>query len=285
MKNKYFSSASSTTSPTSLPAEQPTAQAPSKKRFGKKTVITIAAIATIAVILAAVLLVPQGNAAVISLGVQYSAGEKLTYNVTSSISTQNGNSSYNLSTQSTLTVDVVSFDGETYTLNYTSTSSGAGYSLTTSQVIEVKTSEMVTVLALLPVGLQLSSVNANSSSPALAAVFNESQAKVGDTWQIPLNTDSSSTQAENLTVTFKDIQDLTVQAGTYKVFRIDFSTNAQGSQSSLGNLNLDLAGQSYLEYGTCKQIQSNLQLTLQVGNNNASMVDSFTSTLTQDQNP
>jgi hypothetical protein len=288
MKDKFFGSAISATSPDLPPAEHtPLAQVPSKKRFGKKMYITIAAVAAIAVILVAVLLVPQGSAGIISLGVQYSAGEKLTYNVTSSMSTQKGNSTTNLSTQSTLTVDVVSFDGETYTLNYTSVSSEGGFSMTTSQIIDVKASEMVTVLALLPIGLQLLGTNTNSSSPAMAAVFNQSQAKVGDTWQIPMNTETpSSAPASNLTVTFKDIQDLTVPAGTFKVFRIDFLANSQESQSS-PLTNLDLSGQSYLEFGTCKQVQSNLQLTLplQIGNSNENIVDSFTSTLTQDQTP
>src|SRR5208283_6222055 len=102
MKNQFVGSSTSATPPTSLPAEQPAAQVPSKKRFGKKLYITIAAIATIAVILIAVLLVPQGNADVISLGVQYSAGEKLTYDVTTSFSSQSGNSSSNLSSNSSL---------------------------------------------------------------------------------------------------------------------------------------------------------------------------------------
>jgi hypothetical protein len=205
------------------------------------------------------------------------------------MSTQSGNSSTNISSDSNLTVDVVSFDGDTYTLNYTSSSIAASYSVTTSQLIEVKASEMVTVLALLPIGLQLFGETVNGSSPFLAAVFNQSQAQVGDTWQIPLNTgEPSSAQPENLTVTFKDIQDLTVPAGTFKVFRIDFSTNTPASPSPLSNVNLNLSGQSYLEYGTCKQIQSNLQVNISsaiASSPNYNVVDSFTSTLKQDLQP
>ncbi len=288
MIKQLFGSAASEAPPTSLPPEQPTAQAPSKKRFGKKLYITIAAIAAIAVILvASVLLIPQGTADVISLGVQYSAGEKLTYDVTNSMSTQTGNSSSNVSSQSTLTVDVVSFDGQTYTLNYTSVTSEGGYSMTSSQVIAVKSSEMVTVLALLPVGLQLTdlALNSTSTSPVMSAAFDQSQAKVGDTWQVPLNTEaSSSVPPTNLTVTFKDIQSLTVPAGTYKVFRIDFS--ATQNSTPLSDESLNLSGQSYLEYGTCKQIQSNLQVTIpfNVGTASENIVDTFTSTLKQDQN-
>ena len=107
MLNNFFSRTISATSPASS-SEQPTPQIISKKRLGKKIYITLAAIIAIVIIIAAVLLVPQGNAEVISLGVHYSAGEKLTYDVTTSTSTQSGNSSSNLSEQSTLTVDVLS---------------------------------------------------------------------------------------------------------------------------------------------------------------------------------
>lgn len=290
MENKFFALPNSEAPQTFPPADQPGAPAQSKKRFGKKLYIAVAAIAIIVVIVTAVMLVPPSNADVISLGVQYSAGEKLTYDVSTSISTQGANSSSNLVSQSTLTVDVVSFDGETYALNYTSSTSDGGYSYSNSQIIDVKASEMITVLALLPIGLQLADVETNNTNPFVTAVFDQSTAKVGDTWQVPLTTgEPGYSQTENLTVTFKAIQDLTVPAGTFKVFRIDFSA-AQTSPSSLSTLNMDLSGQSYLEYGTCKQIQSNLQLNMSLpslGTSTASYSElvSFTSTLKEDVTP
>ena len=284
MKNKFFGIISSVDSQ----ASQPITQAPLKKRFGKKIYIAIATVAVIVVILAGVLLVPQSNANVVPLGVYYSIGEKLTYNVTSSVSSQEANSSTSFDSKGTLTVEVVSLSGDTYTLNYTSTTSILGLTTTTSKLLDVKESDMVNVLTLLPVALQqYATTDVNDTNPMVTAIFDQSQAKVGDTWQIPLTENANSESIGNLTVTFKAIQDLTVPAGNFKVFRIDFSTGALGNQSSLVNVNLDLTGQSYLEYGTCKQVQSNLQLNMNLGTNNINynIGISITSILAEDIKP
>ena len=93
-----------------------------------------------------------------------------------------------------------------------------------------------------------------------------------------MNTENSPyLNEEDMTVTFAAIQDLKVAAGTYKVFRMDFSENAQEQIPSVTGftsiqqekMQMQISGQSYLEYGTCKQIQSNLQLnmTTQMENN------------------
>ena len=162
--------------------------------------------------------------------------------------------------------------------------------MSNSHLLEVKQTDMVNLLTLLPVALEQYTTNLNSTNPSETAIFNQTQAKVGDTWQVPLDSSTpSSAQAPELTVTFAAIQDLTVKAGTYKVFKIDFlQTNPQQSQSTLYPQNFDVSGQSYLEFGTCKQIQSTLQLnmTSNLGNNlNYNSVISYTSTLTQDITP
>jgi hypothetical protein len=250
--------------------EQPPTQAPSKLRFGKKLYFTVGGVLAIAIILTAAMFIPTGSSQEINLGVKYSPGEVLTYNVTTSTSSQEVNSSTSLSQASTLTVDVVSVDENTYTLNYTSTSSLGGYTMTTSHILEANASDMVNLLTLMPVAMeQYTGIeNTNSTSPTETAIFNESTAKVGDTWQIPLTTENPiSSSAQTITVSFIDIQDLTVQAGNYKVFRIDFSTNtqqnlSQGYSTNPLDLNLNVTGTSYLEFGTCKQIQSSLQMSM-----------------------
>jgi hypothetical protein len=72
-----------------------------------------------------------------------------------------------------------------------------------------------------------------------------------------------------LTITFGGIQDITVSADTYKVFRIDFSSNNLSmnvnipttSNTSIQNtMEMGISGQTYLEYGTCRQIESNIQI-------------------------
>jgi hypothetical protein len=289
MENKLFRTISAAL-PASGPSEQPVGQALSKKRFGKKLYITVAAIVAIAVILTAVFYVPSSNADVISLGVHYSIGEKLTYDITTSTSSQSGNTSTNLSSEGTLTVEVQNKIADTYTLNYTTTSNLASYSMTTSRLMEVKETDMVNLLTLLPIALQQYATPTNNSNPTETAVFNQTQAKVGDEWQIPLTTTaSSSVPATEINVKFVAIQDLSVKAGTFKVFRIDFSqTNPQQNSARSLSLNFDVSGQSYLQMGTCKQIQSTVELTMstQLGTNaNYNTIITFTSTLVKDQIP
>lgn len=267
--------------------QQPIGQAPSKKRFGKKLYITVAAMIIITVVLCAIFLVPSSNAENISLSVYYSHGEKLTYDVTSSSFNQIGNSSTNSSTQSTLTIEVVSINGDTYTLNYTTTSAN---SLATSHLMEAKEADMVNLFTLLPAVLQQYMENTDSSSPLETAVFNQSEAKVGDTWQIPVSCAASPTPDAEITVKFVAIQNLAVEAGNFKVFKIEFTqTSAKQSQNQPTDQAYGgISGESYLEFGSCKQIQSTLQLNMTVSlgtNGSYCSVVTCSSVLIKDENP
>jgi len=110
-----------------------TAQTPPKKRFGKKIYITIGVVVIVAILVTAVLLVPPATANTIPLGINYTVGEKLVYDVTttdqigSSYTNLTGEIQGQLSANSTISIFVVSLDQETYTLNYTATSTILGY--------------------------------------------------------------------------------------------------------------------------------------------------------------
>jgi len=291
MRNNFFGSAISATPPTSPSTEQPAGQVSPERRGGKKLYIVVAALVAIVIIIVAVIFVPQGSADVISLGVDYAVGEKLTYDMSVTLSIGFGNVSSSVNANVTMTVEVLSFDGETYKLNYTVVipENNPNVTLTNpnvnSRVLEVQKNEMVTVLALMPVAVQAAVTDEPVNAPLLAAVFDKSQARVGDTWQIPLSTEGSSSNSfKVLTVTFKAIQDVTVQAGTFKVFSLDFSSSYQNqSDSSV----VTLSGQAQLECGSCKQIQSTLQLTAsyQAGGFEYSIGTVIKSTLTQDSKP
>jgi hypothetical protein len=291
MLNKLVNS---TDSPASR--QQPTGQAPSTRRFGKKLYVTVAVIILITVVIATIFLVPSTDAEIISLGVHYFPGEKLTYDLTISSFSQTGNSSTNFTTQRTLTVDVVSINEDIYTLKYTTTSSTADNSTTTSYVMDVKEADMVNLFTLLPVAFQQYGEYAeytektNSSSPLEKAFFNQSEAKVGDTWRIPVLFAVSGTPDAEITVNFVAIQNLSVEAENFKVFKIEFTqTSAQQNQIQFDNLHIDVSGESHLEFGSCKQIQSTVQfnMTTSLGANSdySSAVTTFSSTLTKDEKP
>jgi hypothetical protein len=268
--------------PTHLQAQQPIETAVTKKSGRKNLYITLSAIVAIIIIVTTIMFVPQGTANVISLGVNYSVGEKLTYDVTSKMSLNSGAASADISTNYTVTVEVLSFNNDIYKLNYTTSLTILGMPINLTNTVEVKANQMVTALALLPVAAQQYASNPNGNSPLMTAFFDQSQAKVGDTWTLPLSSTDSSQQAGNLTVTFKAIQDLKVDSRTYKVFKMDYTTNFAQL-----DVNMTLSGQAFIQTGSCKQIQSNLQLTTstQLGSVSYSYTYTITTTLTQDQNP
>jgi hypothetical protein len=279
------------------PRQQPIEQAPSNNRSGKKLHVTVAAIILITVVVAAIFLVPSSETEIISLGVHYFPDEKLTYEITISFHSQTGNSSTNFSTQRTLTVEVVSINEDIYTLKYTTTSSIAGNSTTTSYVMDVKEADMATLFTLLPVAFQQYDEYAeymektNSSSPLETAFFNQSEAKVGDTWRIPVICVVSPTPDAEITVKFVAIQNLAVKAGNFKVFKIEFTqTSTQQSQNQSDNpYHTGVSGESYLEFGSCKQIQSTVQFNMTtspgVNSGYSSAVTTFSSTLIKDETP
>ncbi len=248
---------------------KPTAvQASAKKRFGKKIYFIVGAIAIIAIIATAVLVVPQATATTIPLGINYTVGEKLVYAVTTTdygnFPTTTGGNQSQISQNSTISVEVVSLNQETYTLNYTTTSTILGNPISSSEVEQVNKTDMASFVALLPIELQQNAPAAANipNNPFLIAFFNQAEAKVGDTWTIPLPGNDSNLPT-SLTISFSAIQNLVVPAGTYKVFKMDFST----SGNSNFNNGVSISGQSYLEYGTCKQIESNLKVVLSTASN------------------
>jgi hypothetical protein len=160
-----------------------------------------------------------------------------------------------LSFNSTISIYVVSLDQETYTLNYTATSTILGTTFSSSELQQVNKTDMASFVALMPIELQ---TNANSAAnipnnPFLLSFFNQADAKVGDTWTL-----YSNSGVGNLVITLRAIQNLVVPAGTYKVFKIDYSTSGNPNSNNA----LSISGTSYLEYGTCKQIQSTLQVII-----------------------
>jgi hypothetical protein len=272
--------------------QQSREQASSNKRFGKKLPVAFVVLVIIGVVTAAILLVPSSEAEIISLDAHYVPGEKLTYDITVSSSSQNGNSSTNSSTQSTLTVEVVSINEDTYTLKYTTISSTEDNSTTTSYLMDVKETDMINLLTLVPVAYQQYpdyAEYADRSSPIETAFFNQSEAKVGDILRIPSTCTVTATPEAEITVKFVAVQNLAVKAGNFEVFKIEFTrTSSQQSQNQPDNLEYaGVSGESYLEFGSCKQVQSTVQfnMTTSLGDNSgySSAVTTFSSTLIKDE--
>lgn len=275
-------SRASSTSQTRSVLGQPTTQTSWFRQFGKK-LYAVVGIVVIAVI-ATALLTPRGIA-IIPLSVNYTVGEKMIYNTTETVIVQMDNTTMVVGqmglTPSTTrlnyteSVEVVDFNGEYYTLNHTVTRIIDMHTYMQRSPISMSFVEIVNKTGFssyfFSMGTEQFVFNA-SGNPFLSALLARAEVKVGDTWQVPMSTSNSSFGiAGNLTVKFGGIQDITVPAGTYKVFKIDFSSNnlsvnpnvlTNASGTNIPHfINMSYSGQKYLEYQTCREIESNIEMT------------------------
>lgn len=226
---------------------------PLDKRSRKRiyTFLGIVAVVAVASTLIFVFLTVPNVGATIPLEYNYTPGESLTYNATIT-----GNSL----TPETVTVsmDIISFDGENYTLNET-------------MPLDSFTENVNKTGASLPNVWQ-----AVYCRP-FGSFFPKDEARVGETWQVPMSSGDSTYYVFNGTITYKfgDIQDITVPAGTYKVFKADVSGSnlTMVVKLSTGKIyeNMTITSQIYMEYGTCCLIESETQENMSMALNNQSI--------------
>jgi hypothetical protein len=257
--------------------EQPISATPVKRRWFGKKFLALAAVIAVALI-AVALFVPLGQA-VIPLNVDYTVGEKMVYDSTITGSYDSaapaGTSMLipkNITIDSQQTIEVTGFDGEYYTLNHTMTMNLNNKPISFSMIEKMNKTGYSAYLLNLGSSQQEIPNNGLTSTSYLAQLLNQPEVKVGDSVNVPFPTGNSSIGITGgLKMTFKGIQDLTVPAGTYKVFRIDITSNDlkmnyQSPLSGLSNftpanitIGMDMNYQIYIEYGTMRQIKASMQ--------------------------
>lgn len=245
-----------------------------------KRIIIIALLMIIATIVVA-LLIPQGVKAV-PLEANYAVGEKMIYHTSSTgtfeVSSLDLPSALSrllpkdLSSDSTHSIEVVAFDSESYTLNHST------FMMLNNKPIAISMTEKLNKIGystymLNFVNTQNGVPNTNAlSNLYITPLLNQEEIIVDDRAIVSfpsINPDVSVTG--DVTLTFKGIEDITVPAGTYKVFRVDMTSNnlhmeynpaVSLSRDLLATLNLNLNYQVYLEYGTMRHIKSVMQQTM-----------------------
>lgn len=290
-----------------LAADLPQIPAPSASKgwLSKKKLLPILAAVIIIAIIAA-LMVPQGGA-VISLDVDYVVGEKMVYDTTMTISAQMegpawpttapGQSSNTITNTGQQSIEVVDFDGEYYHLNHTITMTLLNQPFSSSLIEKMNKTGYSTYLFSMG-DTQIEIPTGSSSSPAsdsyLAQLLSRPEVKAGETITVPYPSISSALQITgDLTIKFNDVEDLTVPAGTYRVFRIDMTSSnlkmGTSGTSITGNIemSMDVNYQIYLEYGTLRQIKSSVQQTsvLESPMMNMTMQTAVEMTLTEHTKP
>jgi hypothetical protein len=258
MRFNYASSSVETSpSPNQRPSPPPLGTKSRRRVYAAAAIVTVAAVALAFTL---VLLTPPSASAAIPLSYDYAPGEQMSYNITSAVTNATGQVA---SSSATLDIYVVSFDGENYTLNETTTMYGPlSYPVSTPVVFTITEKMNKTGFVTYPLngtgGIQSTSMFGN-----IGSFFEKDQAKVGETWQIPLNWGNSDNSLKGtLIYKFGNIQSVTVPAGAYQVFKMDLSGNltsiASTSTLSLSQ-NITTSGQVYLEYGTCRLVESDIQ--------------------------
>jgi hypothetical protein len=276
----------------SFPSDGP----PPKRKASPKLFAAIVALAAVAIILVA-LFVPQGSA-VIPLNVDYKVGEKMVYDTTESMTMQVSNStmplglglpSGNATVNGKETIEVIGFDGEYYTLNHTLTMTIGENPYSISMLEKMNKTGYSTYI--FNIGNQQIATNVSTSSTShLTQLVNKSEVRVGDTVKIPFGNYSGSGLNGDLTLTFGGFEDLTVPAGTYKVYRVDLTSSniathsnpsITGSGTPAIGMNTNLTAHIYMEYGTMRQIKFTMQenLALQSADVNYTMTLSMDKTL------
>jgi hypothetical protein len=229
-------------------------------------------------IIATALFIPQG-AAIIPLNVNYVVGEKMVYDATSSAVYFFGDSNSdslrnfipdNVSSSYQLSVEVTDFDGQFYTLNYTTIVQHDDKSMCYSIIDRMNKTGYSCFLfhfanqsGGMPFGIKRS----------LVQLLSNSEVRVGESVTVPFPSSILSPGITgNITLTFRGFEDLTVPAGTCRVFRVDVGTGDQGlnydipagtwlgsNPNSSSTIQIKMDSQIYLEYGTMRQIKSIMQ--------------------------
>jgi hypothetical protein len=182
-------------------------------------------------------------------------------------------------------MDVMSFDGDNYTINETTTTVlNSNSIISSSSITSVTFVVNKTGYVVGPASMQ----EFSSWFSKFELAFEKNETKAGETWQIPLDVLSTSIANAttvfngNLTETFGDIQNITVPAGTYRVFSVDVSganlTMTTSYASPINETiyqNSTINGLAYMVYGTCRLVEMNLQTNYSTSQNgqlsNASM--------------
>jgi len=241
------------------PQEIPPSPPPAKK-FRKKLQLVMGLIVVISVVLAVtfIFLLPKiGEGATVPLGLNYTPGEKLTYNLTITMSAMG----YTQTATGINTMEILSFDGENYTMKLTiqmltPISSEMSYNMTMD-----KTGRIINYTGF-PSEMQSFTF---AGIPGFGSYFQTNQTKVGESFQIPIYMNISGIIIDG-TASYKisEIKNMTVSnCGIYQVFKTEINANnihATGQSSSVTvNMNMNMNGYSYMEYGTCRLIEFNIQ--------------------------
>ncbi len=212
--------------------------------------------------------VPRGLGETIPYGFNYAVGEKMVYDLSMSVNT----GGQSISETGTISMEVLSFDGDNYTINETVSLAVQGVpQQEVSFTIRMNKFGQMTDVSGLPSDMQ-SIYSMFGGVPGFGSAFNKTEARVGESWQLPLDLGNSTfSMSGTINYKFGEVQNVTMAAGPFKIFKIEISTNDVHASISGVSVSLDMHGWVRQEYGTCRPIDMNMETTEIVSGQGQSM--------------
>jgi hypothetical protein len=247
--------------PSETPSTTSEAPAPIPKRFGRRLYFIIGLIAVVAVASAFVFgyLLPKGEATTLSVGLNYSKGERMTYESKGTVSALG----QTVPQEGAIDMEVLDFDGENYTISYTVQSGTQEFSYSTKVN---KTGYILEYSGLPPEYQQMYS--SMVGMPGFGSYFQKEEVKVGESFQIPIYLHTENFLFIGIAnYRISEIKSITVPAGTYDVFRMDTTAFLFGDYNYSG-ATVDLVGSmsayGYVERGTSLPVEYNVNMQMSV---------------------
>jgi len=257
--------------PNAPPPEMLSPPPPPSQKTSRKalySVIGIIAVVTIVVAIVFMYFLPLGGATTVPLGINYSKGEAMTYNLTMTMAVNApGMPQYNFNETATaiIQMEVLDFDGTNYTIHYTMEMYQPTYS--SSYTVTMNKTGHILNFSGLPYDVQ-QMYSSLTGIPGYGSYFPREQMRVGESYQIPLNLSISGVSIlGNVNYRISEIANKTfLNIGQYHVFRMDVSANnihgTGTSDDTTINIVMNLNGYAYMEYGACLLLESNIQETV-----------------------
>ena len=231
----------------------------SKPKSRKKWYFLIGLIVLIVAAFGTWLMVPVE---VVALGINYSPGEKMTYEIDMTMKMMGQEFSYTM----TYRIEILDKENGTYTMRqaFTSDLLNQTYSFT---VRINETGHIVEYLDVPPEFQQ--TMSSFTYMPGNGFFFPKEEAKVGDSWQIPID---MQTEEFNITGTINnkitETRRITVPAGTYDVFKLEITSSEfiyvyepPPELNMTEPIEMDMKGYEYFEKGTCLVIEAKFEQT------------------------
>ncbi|MDR0470314.1 MAG: hypothetical protein LBH79_01140 [Nitrososphaerota archaeon] len=207
---------------------------PKKQRQIFYAIITVSVV--LVVICATVLLIPQNESSPRELSLNYAVGERMTYENTNILTSQiaeverslSDTAIYRHDQNSTLIIEVLSEDSESYTVRQTGTMT-PDVGITISPLTRSIDKASYYINFVEPQGQFI--FHNIDSNPTFLAYLAQDKIAVGDVWTISANVGEANLgRTGEFILKFAGIQEITVPAGTFQTMRIEITSKDLSSR-------------------------------------------------------